>query len=241
MYISRSSAFLRCNLNTFIVFQSFRAILLLNTSEVSFLTKGSCIFAKLNLIALNFPQYNVQRKLFQNISKKVRNVLRIFTFIFLALVIWQLNAFCITVFFRGDWYNYFCTSFYSFYSTVYKHDMFTKLFYIIRILKHFSVITCISFFRIIFRIFYYFMFGYFFFLVFALFLCLFVNALHGFYLFTYFNDYNLYFNDYKVPPFSYSYTLSQYPCGDCLTHRGKFHILKNLPGWDLALNSSPGR
>ena len=109
-------------------------------------------------------------------------------------------------------------------------NMFTKLFYIIRILKHFSVITCISFFRIIFRIFYYFMFGYFFFLVFALFLCLFVNALHGFYLFTYFNDYNLYFNDYKVPPFSYSYTLSQYPCGDCLTHRGKFHILKNLPG-----------
>ena len=102
LYISRSSAFLRCNLNTFIVFQSFRAILLLNTSEVSFLTKGSCIFAKLNLIALNFPQYNVQRKLFQNISKKVRNVLRIFTFIFLALVIWQLNAFCITVFFRGD-------------------------------------------------------------------------------------------------------------------------------------------
>ena len=109
-------------------------------------------------------------------------------------------------------------------------NMFTKLFYIIRILKHFSVITCISFFRIIFRIFYYFMFGYFFFLVFALFFCLFVNALHGFYLFTYFNDYNLYFNDYKVPPFSYSYTLSQYPCGDCLTHRGKFHILKNLPG-----------
>ena len=109
-------------------------------------------------------------------------------------------------------------------------NMFTKLFYIIRILKHFSVITCISFFRIIFRIFYYFMFGYFFFLVFALFLCLFVNALHGFYLFTYFNDYNLYFNDYKVPSFSYSYTLSQYPCGDCLTHRGKFHILKNLPG-----------
>ena len=118
-------------------------------------------------------------------------------------------------------------------------NMFTKLFYIIRILKHFWIITCISFLRIIVRI-------YFFFLVFALFLslhcsCLFVNALHGFYLFTYFNDYNLYFNDYKVPPFSYSYTLSQYPCGDCLTHRGKFHILKNLPGWDLALNSSPGR
>ena len=131
-------------------------------------------------------------------------------------------------------------------------NMFTKLFYIIRILKHFSIITCISFLRIIVRIFYYFMFGYFFFLVFALFsclcivpvfalflslhcsclcivlvfalfLCLFVNVLHGFYLFTYFND-------YKVPPFPYSYTLSQCPCGDCLTHRGKFHILKNLPG-----------
>ena len=36
-------------------------------------------------------------------------------------------------------------------------------------------------------------------------------------------------------------TLSQYPGGDGLTHREKFQILKNFPGWDLAVNFSPGR
>ena len=99
MYISRSSAFLRYNLNTYIVFQSFRAILLLNASEVSFLMKGLCIFAILRITALNFPKSNAQRKLFQNIFKKIGNVLLISTFIFFVLAIWQFNAFCITVFF----------------------------------------------------------------------------------------------------------------------------------------------
>ena len=188
LYISQSSAFLRCNLNTCIVFQAFRAILLLNTSEVSFYTKGSCIFAILNIIAFNFPKSNVQRKVFQNTFKKVGNVLRIFTFILFILVIWQFNAFCMTVFLSVIVTVTLALAFIVF--TILFLIMFIKLFYIIGILKHFSIIICISFLHIIFRIFYYFMFGCFFFLVFALLLCLFVNVLHGFRLFTYFNDYN---------------------------------------------------
>ena len=63
-------------------------------------------------------------------------------------------------------------------------NMFIKLFYFIRIFMLYSFIICISFVRIIFRIFYYFMFGCLFFLVFALLLCVCVNGLHVFYLFT---------------------------------------------------------
>ena len=85
LYISRSSTFLHSNLNAYIVFQSFRTILLLNKSEVSFFTKGLCIFAILNIIALNFPKSNLHRSLFQNILKEIGNVLHIFIFIFLYL------------------------------------------------------------------------------------------------------------------------------------------------------------
>ena len=42
LYISRSSTFLRSNLNICIVYQSFRTILLLNTSEVSNFTENTC-------------------------------------------------------------------------------------------------------------------------------------------------------------------------------------------------------
>ena len=98
LYILRSSTFLRSNLNRYMVFQSFRTILLLNTSEVSLFTIGLCIFAILIIIALNFPKSNVQRNIFQNIFKKIGNVLHIFIFIFFLLVIWKVNAFCITLF-----------------------------------------------------------------------------------------------------------------------------------------------
>ena len=61
LYISRSSTFSRSNLNTYIAFQSFRTILQLNTSEISFFYKGLCIFAILSINSLNFPKSNVQR------------------------------------------------------------------------------------------------------------------------------------------------------------------------------------
>ena len=50
-------------------------------------------------------------------------------------------------------------------------NIFIKLSYIIGIFTHFSISICISFLRIVFRIFYYFMFGCLFLLVFALLLC----------------------------------------------------------------------
>ena len=138
LYISRSSAFSCCNLNTYIVFQSFRAILLLKASEISFFTQGLCIFPILSIIALNFPKSNVQRNLFQNIFKKIGNVLRILTY------------------FNGDCCNDFSTSFCSFYSAVVKYVYKTFLYY--RNIHIFSIIICI-FLRIIFRIFHYFIFA----------------------------------------------------------------------------------
>ena len=36
-------------------------------------------------------------------------------------------------------------------------------------------------------------------------------------------------------------TLSQYLGGDYLTHRGKCHIFKTFPGWDLVVHFPPGR
>ena len=75
------------------------AIPLLNTLEFCFFTKG-VFFSILSIIALIFPKCNVQRNFFQNIFQRIGNVLHIFTLIFFALVIWQFNAFCITVFLR---------------------------------------------------------------------------------------------------------------------------------------------
>ena len=40
---------------------------------------------------------------------------------------------------------------------------------------------------------------------------------------------------------AYCHTLSQYPDGDCLTHRGKCQIFKTFPGWDLVVNVPPRR
>ena len=70
LYISRSTTFLRYNLNRYIVLQSFRTILLLNTSEASFFTKSLCIFAILSIIALNFPKTSFKKKIFK-LSLKV--------------------------------------------------------------------------------------------------------------------------------------------------------------------------
>ena len=69
-------------------------------------------------------------------------------------------------------------------------NIFIKLSYIIGIFTHFSISICISFLRIVFRIFYYFVFGCLFSLVFTLLLCAFVNVLHVSYLFTNFSDYD---------------------------------------------------
>ena len=188
LHISRSSTFLRSNLNTYIAFQSFRAILQLNTSEISFFYKGLCIFAILSINSLNFRKSNFQRIFFQNIFKQIGNVLHIFIFISSVTVIGQLNSFCITVLFTVIIIMILALVFIVF--TALFVNIFIKLSYIIGIWTHFSISICINFLRIVFRIFNYFMFGCLFLLVFALLLCVFVNVLHVSYLFTNFIDYD---------------------------------------------------
>ena len=69
-------------------------------------------------------------------------------------------------------------------------NVFIKLSYIKEIFTHFSISICINLLCIVFRIFYYFMFGCLFWLVFTLLLCVFINVLDVSYLFADFNDYD---------------------------------------------------
>ena len=98
LYISRNSKFLRFSLNAYITFQSFRTMLLLKISEVSFFTNSICVFAMLSIIVLNFSTSNVQRNCFTNILQKFGKFLSSFALILLIPVIWQLNTFCIPTF-----------------------------------------------------------------------------------------------------------------------------------------------
>ena len=97
MFISRNSTFLRFSLNTYITFQSCRTMLLLATSEVSFLPIVY-VFIILTIIVLNFLTPNVQTNCFRSISQKFGKVLNSFALIFLILVIWQFKSFCISAF-----------------------------------------------------------------------------------------------------------------------------------------------
>ena len=98
MHISRKITFLRSNLN-YITFFNHSEQLYCLAHRRSFFIKGFFIFAIFSVIALNFPKSNVQSNFFQNILKKIGNVLRIFQFIIFVLIIWQVNAFWMTVFF----------------------------------------------------------------------------------------------------------------------------------------------
>ena len=115
--------------------------------------------------------------------------MHIFIFVFFVLLIWQYDAFCITVIFMV-----FITMILALVFIVFKApflNMFIKLFYITGTFIHFSIIICINFLLDIFRGFFcYFMFGSLFFLVFALLFYVFVNVLLVFNLFTNFKDYN---------------------------------------------------
>ena len=86
LYIEKNSTSLPSNLNTFIVFQSFRTILLLNTSSVLFFTNCVCIFAILSIIIPNFSTSNIQRNFFQNIFKKIERFHVFFVLIFGNLI-----------------------------------------------------------------------------------------------------------------------------------------------------------
>ena len=98
MSISRNITFLCFSLNTYITFQSCRTMLLLKTSEVSFFTNSICVFPILTTIVLNFSTTYIQANCFESISQKFGKFLNSFALIFLILVIWQFNSFCISAF-----------------------------------------------------------------------------------------------------------------------------------------------
>ena len=98
MFISRNITFLCFSLNTYITFQSCRTMLLLKTSEVSFFTNSICVFPILTTIVLNFSTTYIQENCFESISQKFGKFLNSFALIFLILVIWQFNSFCISAF-----------------------------------------------------------------------------------------------------------------------------------------------
>ena len=81
-------------LDTVIIFQSFRTVLKINTSDVSFFTKLLCIFAIFNIIILNFAT----RTSFSNICTNVlilRQNLRLLlpkpTMVCLLFVFWPIG------------------------------------------------------------------------------------------------------------------------------------------------------
>ena len=162
MFILGSSTFLRFSLNTYITFQSCRTMLLLATSEVSFFTNSICVFAILTIIVLNFSASNVQTNCFRSTSQKVGEVLNSFALIFLILVIWQFNSFCIPAFLSVIFTMVVTLVFMLFIALIF--NMYIKLTCIIGIFINFVIHSFIIFFRIIFRIYYFLTFCCFFFI-----------------------------------------------------------------------------
>ena len=67
LFISLHSSYLRSMLDTVIIFQSFRTILKISASDVSFFTRLLCISAIFNIIVLNFAK----KTSFSNICRNV--------------------------------------------------------------------------------------------------------------------------------------------------------------------------
>ena len=67
MFISLNGSYLQSLLDTVIIFQSFRIILKISTTDVSFFTRLLCIFAIFNIIVLNFAK----RTSFSNICTNI--------------------------------------------------------------------------------------------------------------------------------------------------------------------------
>ena len=99
MFISGNSPFLCFSLNTYITFQSCQAMLLLETSEVSFFTRSICVFTILTIFVLHFSTSNIETNCFESISQKFGKILNSFVLIFpILVIIWQFNTFYIPAF-----------------------------------------------------------------------------------------------------------------------------------------------
>ena len=67
LFISLNGSYLRSMLDTVIIFQSFRTILKISTSDVSFFARFLCIFAIFNIIILNFGKRTSFSNIYTNI------------------------------------------------------------------------------------------------------------------------------------------------------------------------------
>ena len=97
-------------------------------------------------IKYNCPQ--LPKKPFLKYLFKKGNVLHIFTFIFIVLAIWQFNGFCITVFFTVIIVTMILALVFIVFTSLFL-NMFIKLFNVTGIFTNFSIISFISFLRII--------------------------------------------------------------------------------------------
>ena len=100
LFISLHGSYFCSMLDTVIIFQSFRTILKINTSDVSFFTRISCISAIINIIVLNFTKKTSFSSICRNVlilRQNLRILLLKNTMVCLLFVFWLLG-FSITVF-----------------------------------------------------------------------------------------------------------------------------------------------
>ena len=142
----------RACLKAYISFQSIRIILLLKTSENSV-----CVFAILSISVLHYSTFNVQTNCFKNILQKVGKILHSFAILFLMLVIWQFNTFCIPVFLSLIFAMDITLIFILFIELIF--NTYVKITCIIGNFIIFLILIFIIFWRIIFIIFYFLMFS----------------------------------------------------------------------------------
>ena len=178
LFISLHGSYLCSMLDTVIIFQSFRTILKISTSDVSFFTRILCISAIFNIIVLNFAKKTSFSSICRNVlilRQNLRILLLKPTMVCLLFVFWQLGfsitGFVINIFFTLTleltfiaFIIYFILKLYIFINVFIQNlaKFFRNVLYILfRILSIF-IFYCFVFFAII------------------LLICILVNLLHVF-------------------------------------------------------------
>ena len=179
------------SLNTYITFQSCRTINCYLKHQRFLFLPIVCVFAVLTFIILNFSTSNIQTNCFKSISQKFGKVLNSFALIFLILIIWQFNSFCIPAFLSVIFTMVLTLVFILLIALMF--NMYIKLTCIIGIYQFFHSYFHISFFSLLFLEFIIFSrFLVFFSVATILLWCVSVNISHVSCLFfTNCNDYNL--------------------------------------------------
>ena len=94
LFVSLDGSYLRCMLDTVVIFQSFRTILKFSTSDVSFSTRLLCIFVIFNIIILIFAKRTSLSNICANVlilRQNLRLLLPKPTMVSLLFVFWLLG------------------------------------------------------------------------------------------------------------------------------------------------------